>query len=83
VRDGERGNWAGRVAARARLRAAGRRGQIASPECELLAAADLRQLGAEQRAEFACAQPIGEVVPIAHGHDGPLFVHLTVCETIS
>jgi len=79
MRDGERGN----EAARALLRAAARNGHPASLESQVLAAAELGELTAEQRAGFACAlcaQPGGEMVPIAHGRDGPLFVHLTACE---
>ena len=83
MRDHERGNPPGRKAARALLRAAGRHGHPASPESRVLAAAELGELTAEQRAGFACAfcaQPGGEMVPIAHGRHGQLFVHLTACE---
>jgi hypothetical protein len=83
MRDGERGNTPGREAARALVRAAGRREQIASPESQVLAAAELGGPSAEQRAGFACAfcaQPGGEMVAIAHGRHRQPFAHLTACE---
>jgi hypothetical protein len=83
MRDGGRGKIVGRQAARALLRAAGRRGHIASPESRVLAAAELGELSAEQRAGLACAfraQPGGEIVPTAHDRHGQLFVRLTACE---
>ena len=86
MRDGGRGDPAGREAARALLRAAGRRRHPASADSRLLAAAEFAELTAEQRAGFACAfcgEPGGKMVPISCGLDGQLPAHLATCETRS